>query len=84
MDSYDPELKTQLDIINNEIQGWKQTAYIFGLRARIAMKVGDKEDAERNKAEMEKAYRRVDAYAEMLDQVTKEMADTTLKIDAAT
>ncbi len=64
LDNYDPTIAIQLEIIKNEIQGWKNGAYSVSLRARIAKKLGDEEDAKRNQTELEKIYKRIDLLEE--------------------
>jgi hypothetical protein len=76
VDSYDPKLEIQIELVRNNIQAWKNTAYDASLRGRIAKKMGDDDEAKRLQAEVEKAYKRIDLLTAALEEVEAELAKT--------
>lgn len=70
---YDIPFETQKIFIEQEMQLWKNSAYVAELRARVARKTGDEEDAKKFQADMEKCYKRI-------DELEKELTGITLKL----
>lgn len=59
-------------IIDNEALMWKNTLYQMEMRARISVKIGDKEAVERLKTEIEKAIRWIEALKEERESLVGE------------
>lgn len=73
---YDIPTALQREFIVQEINSWKNSAYVCELRARVARKTGDEEDAKKFQADMEKCYKRIDQLTLELEEVSAKLSVT--------